>query len=118
MDETRCPQIDQRAAKIHREVHRAQVRDGVVRQILAQRRPVLSQKIDVKADAILLRFDLIAAEAVQIRAGRQLLQRLQLFAIVRDDLFVVFLRILRRTGCAGEQQRVHLLLRLRNGDVF
>ena len=118
MDEARCPQVDQRAAKIHREVHRTQVRDGVVRQILAQRRPVLGQKIDVKADAILLRFDLIAAEAVQIRAGRQLLQRLQLFAIVRDDLFVVFLRILRRTGCAGEQQRVHLLLRLRNGDVF
>ena len=111
MDETRRPQVDQRAAKIHREVHRTQVRDGVVRQILAQRRPVLGQKIDVKADAILLRFDLIAAETVQIRAGRQLLQRLQLLAIV-------FLRILRRTGRAGEQQRVHLLLRLRNGDVF
>ena len=68
VDEPGLPQIEQRAAKIHRQIDRAKARHGVVIEIIDQRFAVLCEQIHIVADAVFLRRDLIAAEAVEIRA--------------------------------------------------
>ena len=79
---------------------------------------MLGQQIHIVAHAVFLRCDLIAAEAVKVRTGGERFERGELGLIIRDDLLIIFLRVLGRSGGAGEHQRVDLLLRLRYGDVL
>ena len=117
MDEPRLAQAAQRAAQIHAQIHRARLRHGRPGQHLGEGLAVFGEQVDLKADAVFLGLDLVAAVAADVRAGRELFERLELRLIVGGDLLVVILRILDRGGRAGEHQRVDLL-RFRNADML
>ena len=79
---------------------------------------MLGKQIHVVADAVFLGRNLIAAEAIEIRACRECFKRCQLRLIIGNNLLIIFLRVFLCGGGSGEHQRVDLLLRLRHGDVL
>ena len=118
MDEPRLAQADERAAQIKTQIDRARLRHRRFGQNLGEGLAVFRQQVNFKPDAVFLRLDLVAAVAADVRAGRELFQRIQLRLIIGSDLFIVVLRILDRRGRAGEHQSVDLLLRFRDADML
>ena len=118
VDKARRAQIDQRAAKVHPQIDRRELRHGVFAEIVGQRLAEFGQQIHVVSDGLLLRLDLIAAVAVEVGAARKCLERFQLLLIIRDDLLIIFLRLLGRGSRAGIDQRIDLSLGLRHGNML
>ena len=118
MDQPGLAQTAQRAAQIQTQIDRARLRHGRFGQHLGERLAVFGQQIDFKADAVLLRLDLVAAVAADVRAGGKLFKRLEFRLIIGGDLLVIILRVLDRGRRSGEHQRVDLLLRFRDADVL
>ena len=118
VDQTRRAQIDQRVAEIHAEIDGGELRHGVVVQVFDKRFALLRQKIDVIADGVLLRLDLVAAVSRQIGAAGKRLERFQLLLIIRYDLLIIFLGLLGRRGGTGIDQCVYLRLGFRDGNML
>ena len=118
MDESCLAQTAKRAAQIQAKINGTRLRHGRFGKHLGKCLAVFGQQINLEADAILLRLDLIAAVAADVRAGGKLFKRLEFRLIIGGDLLVIILRVLDRGGRAGEHQRVDLLLRFRDADVL